>query len=215
MCLQSCHFFSVLLLNGTSTFLRIPRARMWCYLLPTLSVIAVQLQGQCRETHVRHTRHKGLLPSTPLQLELSSTPTQETYSAAPQTISGKESTTSNSRDPKRQVLTSAIAFFSFREKQQQYLADQASCEADSLEVQPATSNFMSSEIRPEPYGMEDTGLPILHHHPHQHPQPHHHHYVNTPVSPVKYATLQPSNQSATRLHSSHSMSKKMRTESVV
>ena len=110
---------------------------------------------------------------------------------------------------------SATAFFchsSFREKQQQYLADQASCEADSLEVQPATSNFMSSEIRPEPYGMEDTGLPILHHH---HPQTHHHHYVNTPVSPVKYATLQPSNQSATRLHSSHSMSKKMRTESVV
>ena len=89
--LQSGHFFLVLLLNGTSIFLRIPQARMWCYLLPTLSVIAVQLR-QCRETHVRHTRHKGLLPSTPLQLELSSTPTQETYSAAPQTISGKEST---------------------------------------------------------------------------------------------------------------------------
>ena len=77
--------------------------------------------------------------------------------------------------------------------------DAASCEADSLKVQPATNHFLNCEQRPEPYGMEDTGLPL----------PHHHHHPHSP--PVKYHTL----QSPARLQSSHSMSKKTRTESVV
>ena len=104
------------------------------------------------------------------------------------------------------LFSRSTNYFSFRGDKNSHYLESASCEADSLEVQPATNNFMNSEVRPEPYGMEDTGLPI----PHHHHQNHHHHNVSSP-SAVKYNTL----QGQPRLHTSHSMSKKTRTESVV
>ena len=100
------------------------------------------------------------------------------------------------------LFSRSTNYYSFREKQA--LSEQPEVDQDSLEV-PASNGSQRFIERPEPYGMEETGLPLPH--------------LNHNRSPVKYHTMNRTNNSKqankNRLQSNHSMSKKTRTESVV